>query len=80
ENTSPDGKVKLSSTYTLKSVDENTAVVAVSGGIPAQNEKNTQNGITQSLNASLKQNGTLTFDTKTGWFKNQNMTVNTSQK
>lgn len=80
ENTTPDGKVKLTSTYTLKSVDGNSAVVVVNGGIPAQNEKNTQNGITQSLNATLKQSGTLTFDAKTGWFRNQNLTVNTSQK
>jgi len=79
ENATPDGKVKISTTYTLKSVGNGKAVIAVTGGIPAKTEKKTQEGITRSMSSELTQNGTLTLDQKTGWIQNQNINVKTTQ-
>lgn len=79
ENATPDGKVKLSSTYTLKSVDDDAVVISVTGGIPYQSEKKTQEGITRTMSSELSQNGKVTLDRKTGWIKNQNIDVKTSQ-
>lgn len=79
ENATPDGKVKISTTYTLKSVGNGIAVVAVSGGIPLKSDKKTQEGITRSVNSQLSQNGTITLDQNTGWIKNQNIAVKTTQ-
>nr|WP_262677100.1 DUF6263 family protein [Chryseobacterium taklimakanense] len=40
ENATPDGSVKLTTTYTLKSVDNGLMTVTVSGGIPKKSDKN----------------------------------------
>lgn len=79
ENATPDGKIKLSTNYTLKSVDNGIVTIAVSGGIPAKSDKKTQDGITRSMTSELSQNGTITLDQNTGWIKNQNIAVKTSQ-
>lgn len=79
ENATPDGKLKLTTTYTLKSVDNGVATISVSGGIPAKSDSNSQNGMTRSMTSELSQNGTITLDQKTGWIKNQNIAVKTSQ-
>ncbi|EKB56900.1 DUF6263 family protein [Bergeyella zoohelcum] len=75
ENVSPDGKVKLTSNYTLKKVENGIAEITVSGGVPKQTQKDTQQGVTQTLTSELSQNGSYQFDTKTGWIKSQNITV-----
>lgn len=80
ENASPDGKVKITTNYTLKNVKDGVAEVAVSGGIPYQSEKATQQGITRSMSSELSQNGTMKFDINSGWILNQNLTVKTTQK
>ena len=79
ENATPDGKIKLTTTYTLKSVDDGIAKIAVSGGIPKKSDKQTKEGVTRSMSSELSQNGTITLDQKTGWVKNQNIAVKTTQ-
>ncbi len=79
ENASPDGKVKLTTTYTLKSVENGTAEISVSGGIPKRSDKKTQEGVTRSMSAELSQSGKILLDQNTGWIKNQNIAVKTSQ-
>ncbi len=79
ENATPDGKIKLTTTYTLKSVGDGTAQISVAGGIPKKSDKQTQEGVTRSMSSELLQNGTITLDQKTGWVKNQNISVKTTQ-
>ncbi|WHF51636.1 DUF6263 family protein [Chryseobacterium gotjawalense] len=79
ENATPDGKIKLTTTYTLKSVGDGIAQISVVGGIPKKSDKQTQEGVTRSMSSELSQNGTITLDQKTGWVKNQNIAVKTAQ-
>ncbi|TXF79330.1 DUF6263 family protein [Chryseobacterium sp.] len=79
ENATPDGKVKLTTTYALKSVGDGKAVITVNGGIPYKSEKRTQEGITRSMSSELTQTGTVTLDQQSGWITNQNINVKTSQ-
>ena len=79
ENATPDGRVKISTTYTLKSVGNGNAVISVAGGIPRKSEKKSQEGITRNVSSELSQNGTITLDANTGWIKNQNISVKTMQ-
>ena len=79
ENATPDGKIKLTTTYTLKSVGDGVAQIAVAGGIPKKSDKQTKEGVTRSMSSELSQNGTITLDQKTGWVKNQNIAVKTTQ-
>lgn len=80
EDASEDGKIKLTTNYALKSVENGIVTISVSGGIPNQSDKQSQNGVTHTISSSLNQNGTMTFDQNTGWIKNQNIIVKTSQK
>ena len=80
ENASPDGKVKLTSYYTLKNVNNGVAEIAVNGGIPLKSDKKTQDGVTHTMSTQLSQNGTIKFDQNSGWIKNQNISVKTTQK
>ena len=79
ENATPDGKLKLTTTYTLKSVGNGVALISVAGGIPKKSDKQTQEGVTRSMSSELSQSGTITLDQKTGWVKNQNISVKTTQ-
>ena len=79
ENASPDGKIKLTMTYTLKSVGDGIAQISVAGGIPRKSDKQTQEQVTRSMSSELSQNGTITLDQKTGWVKNQSIAVKTTQ-
>ncbi|MEY8759585.1 DUF6263 family protein [Chryseobacterium tongliaoense] len=79
ENADPNGKIKVTSDYVLKSVGNGIAEISVTGGIPKKTEKKTQGAITHSLSSELVQNGTLKFDQSTGWITNQNITVKTTQ-
>lgn len=79
ENASPDGKIKLTSHYTLKNVDDKNAVVTVSGGIPYKSDKRSQEGMTHSISSEMSQQGTVTIDRSSGWISNQNLTVKTTQ-
>ncbi|WP_449401243.1 DUF6263 family protein [Chryseobacterium wanjuense] len=79
ENADPNGKIKVTSNYTLKSVGNGIAEISVTGGIPKKNEKQAQGAITHSLSSELAQNGTIKFDQNTGWITNQNIKVVTTQ-
>ena len=79
ENASPDGSVKLTTTYKLLSVGNGVAEISVSGGIPKKTDKNAQNGITHSMTAELSQNGTIKLDQNTGWVQQQNISIKTNQ-
>ena len=79
ENATPDGKIKLATNYTIKSVENGLVKIEISGGIPHKSDKKTQEGITRSISSDLSQNGTIILDQKTGWVKNQNIAVKTSQ-
>lgn len=79
ENADPNGKIKVTSNYTLKSVGNGIAEISVTGGIPKKTEKQAQGAITHSLSSELAQNGTIKFDQNTGWITNQNIKVVTTQ-
>lgn len=79
ENVSPDGKVKLTTHYTLKSVENGVVTIGIEGGIPKQVNKQSQNGVTHSISSSLSQNGKVTFDQHSGWIGKQDIYVKTTQ-
>ncbi len=79
ESASPDGKVKITSNYTLKSVKDGVAEITVTGGIPKQSQKESQGGITQTVSSELSQNGTYRFDVNSGWIIGQDIKVKTLQ-
>lgn len=79
ENASADGKVKLTTTYQLKSVGNGLVEIGISGGIPKKSEKQTQGGMTHTMTSDLSQNGKIVIDQNTGWVKNQNIQVKTNQ-
>lgn len=80
QNASPDGKIKLTTTYQLKSVGNGVAVISVFGGIPLKSDKKTQDGVTHTMSTKLTQSGTITFNQHSGWIKNQNISVKSTQK
>lgn len=79
ENISPDGKIKLTTHYTLKSVENGKVTIAVSGGIPKQSDKQSQNGVTHSMTSDLNQNGSISFHQNSGWIAQQNINVKATQ-
>lgn len=79
ESAEPTGKIKVTSNYTLKNVGDGVAVISVTGGIPKKVEKRNNAEMSHSISSELSQNGTITFDQNTGWIKNQNITVKTTQ-
>lgn len=79
ENASQDGKIKLTTTYTLKSIENGIAEITVVGGIPKQSDKVEQNGFTHTISSELSQNGIIKFDQKSGWINTQNITVKTTE-
>lgn len=80
ENATPDGKVKMTTTFTLKSVENGVVTIVVSGGIPKKSDKQSQQGLTHSVSSELSQNGTMTLDQKSGWVKTQSVTIKTIQE
>lgn len=79
ENADESGKYKVVSNYTLKSVGNGIAEISITGGLPKKEEKRSQGEMTHSMSTELAQNGTITFDQNTGWIKNQNITLKTTQ-
>lgn len=80
EPASADGKVKITTNYTLEKVENGVAEISVTGGIPKQSDKATQKGITHTMSSEFSQNGNLKFDISTGWIINQDIDVKTVQK
>lgn len=79
ENASADGKIKLTTTYQLKSVGNGVAEIAVTGGIPKKTEQQKQGELTHSMTSELIQNGKILVDQNTGWVKTQNINVKSNQ-
>lgn len=80
EPASADGKIKVTTNYTLKKVENGVAEISVTGGIPKQSDKDTKEGITHTMNSEFSQNGSLKFDINTGWIINQNIKIKATQK
>ncbi len=79
ENATPDGKIKIITNYTLKSAANGIVEISVAGGMPKQSDKQTNEGVTRSITSELTQNGKILLDQNSGWVKNQNIAVKTSQ-
>lgn len=77
ENASQDGKIKLTTTYTLKSITNGIAEITLTGGIPKQTDQQSQNGFTQTMSSELNQNGSIKFDQNSGWLNSQSIVVKT---
>lgn len=80
ENASPDGKIKFTTNYVLKSVENGVATISVSGGIPTQSDKQTQDGVTRTVSSGVTQNGTITLDANSGWITKHTLNIKTTQK
>jgi hypothetical protein len=78
-NVTPDGSVKLTTTYTLKSVENGIAEISVKGGIPKKSESNNQNGVAHSISLDGSQNGTIKVDANTGWILGSKLNMTTNQ-
>ncbi len=80
ENATPDGKVKITTTHTLKSVDNGVVQITITGGIPQKSQKqNIEGGGYHSMSSELSQSGTVTLNQNTGWITNQNIVIKMSQ-
>lgn len=79
-NVTPDGSVKLSTTYTLKSVENGIAEISVKGGIPRKSQSNSQNGVSHTISLDGTQNGTIRVDANSGWILGSKLNMNTTQK
>lgn len=80
ENLTPDGKLKLTTTYKLENVSEGKAIISVKGSIPKKSESKKQEGITHSISIEGSQKGKITLNANTGWIENSNQTMTTVQK
>lgn len=80
DNVTPDGSVKLSSTYTLKKVENGIAEISVKGGIPRKANTETKDGITHSLSLDGTQTGTIILDANTGWILGSRLQLNSTEK
>ena len=50
------------------------------GGIPLKSDSKTADGVAHTMSTQLSQNGSIKFDQNSGWVKNQNISVKTTQK
>ena len=80
QNVTPDGSVKISTTYTLKSVDNGIAEIAIKGGIPRKANTQSKNGLTHSLSLEGTQTGTIKLDANTGWILGSKLQLNSTEK
>lgn len=79
-NVIPDGSIKLTTTYTLKSVENGIAEITVKGGIPKKSQSNAQNGVSHTISLDGSQNGTIKIDANTGWILGSKLNMTTQQK
>ncbi len=79
ENASQDGSVKLTTHYTLEKVDNGIVTIKVTGGIPKKSDKKTNEGVTNTISSELSQSGSVKLDQATGWIKNQNVSIKSTQ-
>ncbi|MDE5526596.1 DUF6263 family protein [Elizabethkingia meningoseptica] len=78
-NLSPDGKLKSTTTFTLAKVENGIAEITVKGGVPKKSDKQSQNGVTQTVSLQAVQSGSLKLDTQTGWMKTSALTMTSTQ-
>ncbi|NAW50219.1 hypothetical protein GNY06_02050 [Elizabethkingia argentiflava] len=76
---SPDGKIKSTTTFSLAKVENGTAEIKIKGGIPKKSNKQSKNGITQTVSLEGVQTGSLKLDTETGWMKSSTISMTTTQ-
>ncbi len=75
ENLNQDGSMKITTQYRLMGVDNGIAKFSISGGMPKVSKSQTKAPLTQTISAEITQSGEITYDTQTGWLKNQNIKV-----
>lgn len=80
QNVTPDGSVKISSTYTLKNIENGIAEITVKGGIPRKANSQSKNGFTHSLSLEGNQTGTIKLDANTGWILGSKLQLNSTEK
>lgn len=80
ENLSPDGKLKLTTTYTLAKVENGIAEIRTKGGVPLKSDKMTQQGVTQTMSLQGSQKGVLKYDALSGWILTGTENMVTTQK
>ncbi|MEJ8606588.1 hypothetical protein JSO56_06600 [Riemerella anatipestifer] len=80
DNLTPDGKLKISTTYKLEKVADGKAEVSIKGGIPKKSDSKKQEGITHSISVEGSQNGKIILDANTGWILSSKQNMTTTQK
>ncbi len=60
-------------------MENGIAEITVTGGIPKKTDKQSQNGVTQTVSLQGIQNGSLKLDTQTGWMKSSALTMTSTQ-
>lgn len=80
ENLTPDGSIKISTTYTLTKVENGIAEIAVKGGIPRKAKSESKNGMSHSVSLEGNQNGTIRIDANTGWILGSKLNMKTTEK
>lgn len=80
ENVTPDGSVKISTTYTLTKVENGVAEISIKGGIPRKAKSESKNGLSHSISLEGNQNGTIRLDANTGWILGTKLNLDTTEK
>lgn len=80
ENVTPDGSIKITTTYTLTKVENGIAEIYIKGGIPKKDKKQAKDGMSHEISLEGSQNGTIRIDANTGWILGTKLNLTTSQK
>ena len=80
DNVTPDGSVKINTTYTLAKVEDGIAEITVKGGIPRKAKTQSKNGMTHSVSIEGNQTGTIKIDANSGWILGSKIQMNTTEK
>ena len=80
ENVTPNGSVKISTTYTLKKVEDGIAEISIKGGIPRKANNQSKDGLTHSISLEGSQTGTIILDASTGWILGSKLQLKTIEK
>lgn len=80
ENVTPDGSVKISTTYTFSKIENGIAEITVKGGIPRKAKSQSKNGVSHSISLEGSQDGTIRIDANTGWILGSKLNLSTAEK
>lgn len=80
ENLDQAGKIKNTTNYTLKNVNEAEVEIEISGGIPQNTDKQSKDNFTRTFSIKSTQNGKILIDRKTGWVTGSVLNINSNQK